>query len=273
MVSSLTRRNAVATIEALALGAVDFVEKPGGTVTLDIDTIRDELVAKVSAACRARPRVARAAGRATGERLDAETLSRRAVAEFPARGAVLIGVSTGGPRTLDDILPPLPESFPWPIVVAQHMPANFTGAFAAGLDKRCALTVTEVTAPTPLRAGHVYIGRGGADVVIESRLGRAVANAAPAKPDYPWHPSVNRLVASAMEAMDPRTLVGVQLTGMGDDGADAMASLMRAGGRTIAEDSSTAIVFGMPQELIRRGGAGKVLPCDRIAAQLSAWIR
>jgi two-component system chemotaxis response regulator CheB len=211
--------------------------------------------------------------RAKCGRVEAAAKPKRVAADFPARGAVLIGVSTGGPRTLDDILPPLPEDFPWPIVVAQHMPATFTGTFAAGLNKRCALTVTEVSAATPLRAGHVYIGRGGADVVIESRLGRAVANSVPAKPDYPWHPSVERLVTSAMEAMEPSALVGVQLTGMGDDGAKAMTSLLRAGGRTIAEDASTAIVFGMPGELIRMGGAGRVLPCDRIAAQLSAWIQ
>jgi len=87
-----------------------------------------------------------------------------------------------------------------------------------------------------------------------------------------WHPSVDRLVASAMKVMDPRTLVGVELTGMGDDGAHAMADLLKSGGRTIAEDSSTAVVFGMPNELIRLGGASKVLPCDRIAEQLSQWI-
>jgi two-component system chemotaxis response regulator CheB len=273
MVSSLTRRGAQATLEALALGAVDFVEKPGGTVSVDIEAIRNQLVMKVDAACRSRPRAPRALAKAARDRAETAAPRMRPIAVETVSGVVLVGVSTGGPRTLEDILPLLPEDFPWSIVVAQHMPGAFTGPFAARLDSICALTVTEVTSPTPLKFGHVYIGRGGADVIIEKRLGRPVVNSVPEDPQHPWHPSVERLVASAMEAMEPSALVGVQLTGMGDDGVKAMTSLLRAGGRTIAEDASTAIVFGMPGELIRMGGAAKVLPSDRIAEQLSAWIR
>jgi len=272
MVSSLTRRGAQATLEALALGAVDFVEKPGGTVSIDIDAIRNDLVMKVDAACRSRPRIARALASAARDRVEAATKRTRPAAAETASGAVLVGVSTGGPRTLEDILPLLPADFPWSIVVAQHMPGAFTGPFAARLDSICALAVTEVSSPTPLKLGHVYIGRGGADIIVEKRLGRMVVNSVPEDPRYPWHPSVERLVTSAMETIGPSALVGVQLTGMGDDGAKAMTSLLRAGGRTIAEDASTAIVFGMPGELIRMGGAAKVLPSDRIAEQLSTWI-
>ena len=135
MVSSLTRRGAQATLEALALGAVDFVEKPGGTVSLDIEAIRHQLVMKVDAACRSRPRVPRALASAARNRVEAAPRCARPVAAETASGLVLVGVSTGGPRTLEDILPVLPEDFPWPIVVAQHMPGAFTGPFAARLDK------------------------------------------------------------------------------------------------------------------------------------------
>jgi two-component system chemotaxis response regulator CheB len=273
MVSSITQKGAAATMEALGLGAVDFIAKPGGTVSLELDAVGAEIVAKVEAATRARPRIARAIASATRVRTEqAAPRARPASGRAPA-GLVLIGVSTGGPRTLEDILPPLPASFPWPVVVAQHMPAAFTASFAARLNNLCALEVREVSQPTPLAAGAVYIARGGADLVVERSLGRIVARSVPEDEAHRWHPSVDKLVASAMKAMEPRALVGVLLTGMGDDGAHAMTDLLKAGGRTIAEDSSTAVVFGMPGELVRLGGAGKVLPCDEVAAQLISWIK
>jgi two-component system chemotaxis response regulator CheB len=122
----------------------------------------------------------------------------------------------------------------------------------------------------PILGGHVYIGRGDADVVIERRLGRPVVNSVRVAESL-WHPSVDRLVQTAMEVMPAASLTGVQLTGMGDDGAAAMAALKAAGGRTIAESEATAAVFGMPGELIRRGGATAVLPCDKIAERLLTW--
>jgi two-component system chemotaxis response regulator CheB len=273
MVSSITQNGAQATVEALGLGAVDFVGKPGGTVSLDIDKVAADIVAKVDAAKRARPRMARAIAGATRSRMEtAAVKAKPSPSDKMIPGLVLVGVSTGGPRTLEEILPLLPQGFPWPVVVAQHMPAAFTGSFANRLDGLCALRVQEVASPTPLARGHVYVARGGGDIVIERVLGRIVAKPVPEDNAFRWHPSVDKLVASAMAAMEPRAMVGVELTGMGDDGARAMADLLKAGGRTIAEDASTAIVFGMPNELIRLGGASKVLPCDRVAEQLLQWI-
>jgi two-component system chemotaxis response regulator CheB len=273
MVSSITRRGAQATLEALALGAVDFVEKPGGTVSLEIDTVRAEIIAKVDAATRARPRIAKAIARAARNRIEASApKARTSAVDRMIAGLVLVGVSTGGPRTLEDIVPLLPASFPWPLIVAQHMPAAFTASFAARLDAMSALHVQEVSSTTPLAPGNVYIGRGGADIVVERMLGRAIVKSVPEDANFLWHPSVHRLVVSAMQSLAPSSLIGVQLTGMGDDGAKAMTDLFKAGGRTIAEDASTAIVFGMPGELIRLGGATKVLPCDHVAGQLTSWI-
>ena len=271
MVSSITQKGAAVTLEALALGAVDFVGKPGGTVSLDMDEVAHEIVAKVEAASRARPRMAKAIASATRRQVETR-LARPAQGKSPP-GLLLIGVSTGGPRTLEDILPPLPADFPWPVVVAQHMPPAFTASFAARLNNICQLQVQEVRAPTPLTVGNIYIARGGGDLVIERTLGRLVAKPVPEDPAHRWHPSVDKLVASAMNVVEARALVGVLLTGMGDDGAQAMAALQKGGGRTIAEDSSTAVVFGMPGELIRLGGATKVLPCDGVADQLNAWIK
>lgn len=277
MVSSLTEEGATVTLRALQLGAVDFVPKPDGTVSLNIDRIRPMLLEKVRTAARARPR--RAIGlreritarRATVER-GAAAVAQRGALRTAVNGLVLVGVSTGGPRTLEEILPLLPEDFPWPVLVAQHMPSSFTGVFARRMDGLCALEVAEVSGPVPLERGRIYIGRGDTDLVVEKRLGRLVANALP--PDASlWHPSADRLVASAMAAMPAASLTGVLLTGMGDDGAAAMAELRRRGGRTIAEAEASAVVFGMPAELIRRGGADVVLPADGVARQLLAWAR
>jgi len=272
MVSSLTRESATVTLEAMQLGAVDYIEKPGGTVSLNIADVRDEMVEKVRHAVRAKPR--RAHGLVDRVRRGRSEIVNKA--PRPATrvdGCVLIGVSTGGPRTLEEILPDLPADLPWPVVIAQHMPAAFTGPFAQRLDRICALKVVEVTSPAPLSPGHVYIGRGDADVVIERKLGRLVVNTVASDPALRWHPSVDRLVRSARDHMPADALIGIELTGMGDDGAAAMAALKTAGGRTIAEAESSAVVFGMPAELIRLGGATLTLPARSIPGQLVGWLR
>ncbi|MEK8028078.1 chemotaxis-specific protein-glutamate methyltransferase CheB [Pseudaquabacterium rugosum] len=280
MVSSLTEKGAQATFEALALGAVDFIAKPGGTISLSVDDIAGQLLAKVKAAARARMRSGKVVTRPA---LPAPVAPVPAPAPRPAirtgagssaahlAGLVLVGVSTGGPRTLEDILPQLPADFPWPVVVAQHMPPNFTDAFARRMDSLCRLRVQECAATVPLEAGKVYIGKGGTDIVICERLGRLAVQPRPETPGHPWHPSVDVMVDSAMKLLPADRIVGVQLTGMGNDGATAMTALKRAGGRTIAESKETAVVFGMPAELIEAGGASVVLPCQDIARQIIAW--
>ena len=274
MVSSLTEQGALATFEALELGAVDYVHKPDGTVSHRIDDVQREIVGKVTAASGARIR----RSRGLHSRLQAERsrstppppprLEPIPSGELPC--VVLIGVSTGGPGTLEEILCGLTADFPAPIVVAQHMPANFTGVFARRLDDACALTVQEVRVPTPLRPGNVYVGRGDADVLLSKRGSEVVAAAVPSTVGL-WHPSVDRMVESAMKVVPPAQLIGVELTGMGNDGAEQMTRLRQAGGRTIAESEETAVVFGMPQELIKRGGAEIVLPSHAVARHLTDW--
>jgi two-component system chemotaxis response regulator CheB len=278
MVSSLTSQDAEVTLQALGLGAVDFIPKPDGTVSLHIEKIRTALVAKVRAAARARlrtskfllERVRRASGSTTegkSRRVDAPS------ADTPGdiRGLVLIGVSTGGPSAIETILPRLSKQFPWPVVIAQHMPQSFTGVFARRIDGLCNLAVSEVTKPTVLVAGNAYIARGDADLLVTRRSGTLAVLPAPASEQHHWHPSVERMVTSALEHMPPDRLLGVMLTGMGDDGAEAMATLRARGGRTIAEAAETAVVWGMPGELVKRGGASIVLPLQRIAEQLTRW--
>jgi two-component system chemotaxis response regulator CheB len=274
MVSSLTEKGALATFEALALGAVDFIPKPGGTISLRVDDIKVMLLDKVRSASRARVGARPAAKTVHPAKPQPVTIrpasAPRGSSKLP--GVVLIGVSTGGPRTLEDILPKLPADFPWAILVAQHMPANFTDTFARRMDNLCAMKVVEVAAAMALLPGHVYIGRGGTDITVTDRAGTLHAAPRPETPSVLWHPSVEVMVDSAMKHLAPSQLAGVMLTGMGNDGADAMARLHAAGGKTIAESADTAIVFGMPHELIERRGASLVLPCTAIAAQLRLWL-
>lgn len=261
MLSSLTEKGALATFEALNLGAVDYAAKPGGTISLSLDAISATLLEKVASAA--------------GARVGAPVVLTEpapAPGAGAAPGIVLVGVSTGGPRTLEQVLPRLPADFPWPVVVAQHMPANFTGPFAARIDALCALEVVEANRPMPLTPGRAYICKGGADVAVVRRGGAPSLVARPENPAYLWHPSVELLGRTALEHYAPESIVAVMLTGMGHDGADAFAEIARRGGRTIAESEETAVVFGMPAELIKRGGATVVLPSDQVANRLTQWI-
>jgi two-component system chemotaxis response regulator CheB len=185
---------------------------------------------------------------------------------------VLVGSSTGGPTALSVVFSAIPAGFTPPVVVAQHIPASFTRHLAARLDDDCALAVREVSGTELLRPGTIYVGRGDADVVIARRTDGLIAKSVPASGEYRWHPSVDRLVASALATCeDPRRVVGVLLTGMGDDGAAEMTRLRELGGRTIAESKETAVVWGMPGDLVRRDGADAVLRLEDIGPRLSTW--
>ena len=278
MVSSATAEGAEATLEALRLGAVDFVPKPDGAVSLKMGAFAPKLVEKVRAAAsaklrasrRLRERVQHRMGGAMPARRRPPLASERPVVGGPVseQGLVVVGTSTGGPPALEALLFPLPESFPWPILVAQHMPASFTGPLARRLDGMCAIRVVEVLHPVVLEAGCAYIGRGDADLIVSRRSAGLVAMSAPSRADYPWHPSTDRLVRSAMEHVAPGQLVGILMTGMGNDGAEAMAQLHAMGGRTIAEAEDTAVIWGMPGELVKAGGADWVVPLSRISERL-----
>jgi len=273
MFSSLTVRSALPTFEALALGAVDYVAKPGGTISLDIGTVAKELVTKVRTAARARLKTRTPSPVAKPPVVAAKPTPRLVSSTTRQPGLVLIGVSTGGPRTLEDVLPYLPAEFPWPVLVAQHMPASFTAAFAQRLNGLCRLPVEEVSRAQELLPGRIYIGRGDADLLVSQRGGQKVALCRPEQAEFLWHPSVELLGRSALEHYPASALIGVMLTGMGHDGAAAFTEILRRGGRTIAESQESAVVFGMPAKLIEAGGAGLVLPADRIAQQLMEWTR
>ena len=288
MLSAVTEAGAGVTLEALELGAVDFIAKPAGTISLALDEFRPAYLEKLRSAAGARLRqskrlIERVRLRTQGALADAPPVRlKRADRVVPAplvaprawgsgEGVVLVGTSTGGPPALDALLAPLPADFPWPVLVAQHMPAAFTGPLARRLNGLCALEVVEVTQPMALTPGRVYIARGDSDMLVSQRSGGPVAMPAPASEEHRWHPSVDRLVTSAMRYLPAATLIGVLMTGMGNDGAAAMTRLKDEGGRTIAEAEETAVVWGMPGELVRAGGAQVVAPVQDIARQLMVW--
>jgi two-component system chemotaxis response regulator CheB len=284
MLSSLTAEGADATLEAFRLGAVDFVAKPAGAVSLRMDEFVPELLTKVRSAAkvklstslRLRERVrhrignVQPAARPRSRREPLHSVSPSA-AISGGEGLVLVGASTGGPPALEDLLSGLTADFPWPIAVAQHIPASFTGPLAKRLDRLCAISVVEVTEPVSLRPGFAYIGHGDADIVI-ARKADLTAMPVPSDPDYLWHPSVDRLVRTAMDHVPPEQLIGVLMTGMGNDGAEAMSVMRKRGGRTIAESEATAVVWGMPGELVRLGGADWVIPLPSIAQRLQRLV-
>lgn len=277
MLSAMTEKGAEATLMALSIGAVDFVAKPDGVASLSIATISAELVEKVRAAAAIRlPRSRRLAERMRLRRPastpEASAVTRRSSLAEGAGGLVLVGTSTGGPPALDILLSALPAGLRWPVVIAQHMPASFTGSLARRLDQMSDLTVTEILGPTPLLPGNAYIAHGGADALVSTRAGKLTASSAPMHGDYHWHPSVDRLVRSALQNVPAANLLAVLLTGMGSDGASAMTELRAAGGHSIAEARDTAVVWGMPGELVSRGGASEVLPLNDIPRRIAELL-
>jgi two-component system, chemotaxis family, protein-glutamate methylesterase/glutaminase len=275
MVSSLTNEGALATFEALNLGAVDYIAKPGGTISLSIDRITAELVAKVRSAARSRPRGKTTVAVTVARRMQEERKKAASTALAAPRsagdGLLVVGASTGGPRALEIVLSGLAASFPWPVLVAQHMPAAFTRAFAERLNQCCALQVVEANGALPVETGKIYIARGGADMVVTNRAGRLTVLPMPENSQYLWHPSVELLGRSVLEHCDAKRVAAVMLTGMGYDGSDAFAEIRRRGGRTIAESEESAVVYGMPAELVAKGGASLVLAIEKVASQLSTW--
>ncbi|MBY6276994.1 protein-glutamate methylesterase/protein-glutamine glutaminase [Symbiobacterium thermophilum] len=274
MVSSHTREGAEATIRALALGAVDFVAKPSGSISLNMHVARDELVAKVKAAAAATPRVRTAAAEmapvSPREKMQALAGLRRQTGfgdRLPRR-LVLIGCSTGGPGALHQIIPRLPADLPAGVLVVQHMPPGFTRSLAQRLDELSAISVREARAGDPVRAGQVLVAPGGYHMLVDAE-GRIALDQGP--PVHGVRPAVDVTFESVLPVWKDR-LVGVILTGMGYDGAKGMAQLWKAGGWTIAEDASTCVVYGMPRVVVEMGAAREVLPVHSIADAITRAV-
>ncbi|MBC9785293.1 chemotaxis response regulator protein-glutamate methylesterase [Heliobacterium chlorum] len=270
MVSSLTQEGAITTFEAMELGAFDYVAKPSGTVSSNLHVVGRELIAKVKGAAQQKRRRRRTA---LGLTRPAPAVKKSVPIgenrETSFRKVVVIGVSTGGPGTLMEILPQLPANLDAALIVVQHMPPTFTASFAKRLDDYCPLSFREAKAGDKLARGEGMVAPGGYHLVLKKNALRDdVMVRLTSQPEKSlFIPSVDVTMNSVLELFGRRT-VGVLLTGMGSDGAEAMVRIRQAGGITIAEDRSTAVVYGMPREAIERGGAEIVAPSYNIAKEI-----
>ncbi len=260
MLSVHTRLGAEATVEALAAGAVDFIDKSSFNV-MDLETLRREVVEKIAALGPPAPASAPAAQPIRSRR-------RGAAAPDPAAAErcdlCVIGASTGGPAALQRILERLPPSFPLPVVVVQHMPPGFTRPFADRLNALCRLHVAEAAEGERLLPGRVRVAPAGRHLRVTANLAVILA----AEPSDAKHiPSIDLTLKSAARAR-PGRILGILLTGMGEDGAEGMVAVRSAGGLTIAESEASCVVYGMPRAAWARGGADYLLPLPEIAGYL-----
>lgn len=272
MVSSLTLEGAQSSLDAIALGAVDYIQKPNGQFTYNMGELSTLMVEKIIAAANIKPEIlSRNIAIQREQRRKADpTVQPNGMYQYrqSAYELIVIGVSTGGPNCLQTILPSLDSSFSTPIVIAQHMPGRFTKVFAQRLDAVCNLKVVEVTQKLALEKGHIYIAQGDSDITIVKEGNKLFTEPTRVDPNYLWHPSVSKLVSSALNCIVAKKLCCVQLTGMGNDGADEMYEAYKKGATTIAESEETAVVFGMPSQLIKKNGATHVAPNHLIASLL-----
>lgn len=263
MVSAVTESGAKTTIEALEIGAVDFIPKTKGS---DLDFIHEKLLAAVNANLARSTRLMQPIAR------HAPPPPPRVVPlrpQAPIRSKiVVIGSSTGGPQALQDVIGQLPPNLPVPVVVAQHMPPQFTLALAKRLDACCPPRVVEARDGEPLVAGTVYIGPGG----MHLRVTQTALKVEPDRGESLYKPSVDVLAESTLASFG-KGVLGVMLTGMGNDGMREFTKVHQAGGYTIAQDQATCVVYGMPRAVVEAGAANEVLPLDKIGLRIRAAFR
>jgi two-component system chemotaxis response regulator CheB len=268
MLSSLTQEGTTTTFQALELGAFDFVAKPSGTVSRDIETVKRELAMKVKAAAgMGLSKLTRRIERPVFEKHIAEEPVYAAHAASGDYKAVCIGISTGGPKTIFDVLPHIPQNINAAIFMVQHMPVGFTESYAKRLNESCRITVKEAAPGDIVTPGVCYVGKAGNHMTFYKKMNGEVTLRLGKSPDHAFIPSVDIMMDSISDIYGKKAL-GVLMTGMGNDGAASMCKIKKAGGYTIAESEETAVVYGMPKEAVARGCADIVLPSYKIAAEI-----
>lgn len=270
MVSSLTQKGTTTTFECLELGAFDFVAKPDGTVSSNMGLVADELLTKLKAAA-SRGIVGRVE-RTRERRRPEQSQVRDRIATVTAKRAVAIGISTGGPATLQDVLPLIPADIPASLFLVQHMPPSFIASFSKRLDDHCAIKVVEARSGMSVEPSICYVAPGGMHLCLHRKMTGEVVIRTPTTPATLFVPSVGVMMGSILSVYGSDT-IGVLMTGIGDDGADQMVAIKQAGGHTIAESEQTAVVFGMPREAIERGGACVVAPSHQVAGEILRAVR
>lgn len=297
MLSSLTQEGALETIQALEWGAVDFVQKPSGSISLDLFKVKETLYEKLAVAVQSKVKRSSKAVSAsladlpppappkTGGSMGDRTAKPPLTAAKPQASAaepesprtpstgfdqlVAIGTSTGGPRALMQVLSQLPGNFPAPIVIVQHMPPNFTLSLATRLDANSRIKVVEGADGMVLQAGTAYVAPGGYQMRVHKDAASGYRLAVTSEEPRGGHrPSVDTLFESILPLRELKRHI-VIMTGMGSDGAKGMLALKRHGAvSTIAESEETCVVYGMPRAAAELNGVDYLLPVHQIAAKL-----
>lgn len=271
MISSLTTESAGITMEALDAGAVDYIAKPG-TMNVGKSENREDILAKVTSLSRIPPRRLKTIVRRPVQR-ERAPVRRESGVQAPAfvevSKVLLIGASTGGPGLIEQICKALPRGFPYAVCIVQHMPEQFTAAFATRLDKVSTLPVIECKDHMELSSGVIYLARGGVHMHFAKKVtGKFVIREEKNKNNRFFQPSVDEMFESAAKIFSGDQITAVLLTGIGDDGASGMVKIKNAGGFTIGESEETATVYGMPKEAFDRGGVSQQLPFPKIVRAL-----
>jgi two-component system chemotaxis response regulator CheB len=283
IVSSESKEGAEVTLKSLELGAIDFVAKPSGGIDLDMSSVKEELCRKLKMAAKVRvvrtatrsklqqeiasssPRVEPASRAEISKNGDAGFQDVRAAVNAAAKSAgkfpiIVLASSTGGPATLMKFIPFFPKDFPGAVILVQHMPGNFTSQFSAQLAEASQIKVKEAEAGEIIVPGQLYVCPGSHHLRV-SPTGRISLDDGPRVGGY--RPCADLTFESAAEYAGPMT-IGVILTGMGNDGSKGVQLIRSVGGHVIAQDESTAVIFGMPQEAIKTGVVDQVLPMEAI---------
>ncbi len=277
MISSLTERGADITLQALELGAVDFVSKPKIDVAHSLAEYSEDIIAKVKAAARARIRTGLETPVALKEvapKLSADAVLGAGPRSRPFKTTdkiIAIGASTGGTEAIKEVLMRLPADTPG-IVISQHIPEAFSAPFAARMNNASAMTVCEAADGQQILPGHVYIAPGSHHLLVERSGARYICRLNDGPPVNRHRPAVDVMFRSVAQNAAGNA-VGVLLTGMGDDGARGLKEMHEAGAATIAQDEKTSIVWGMPGEAVRLGCVDAVLPLDKIASRILSLVR
>lgn len=270
MLTATDPENADITLTAFEYGAVDFIEKPSGQISLDISKLRDEIIQKVKAASQVdvtKLDFIHKKPQSTPKR----HYPRRTTSSNGYQKIVAIGSSTGGPRALEKVIPHLPEDLGTPVLIVQHMPAGFTKSLSERLDAHSKLEVREAREGDELKSGLVLLAPGGYHMEIKSQNGVDVVALNKKPKQNGVRPSVDVLYRSLLPT--GKDVISVILTGMGRDGAEGVHALRRAGGRVIAEDRSTCVVYGMPKAVIENGDADIIAPIHEVAERIVELVK
>ena len=255
-----------ATLRALELGAVDFVLKPSGSISLDLRVISDRLLTALRGAADANMSGLRMLARPA---LDG--LSSRADVVSRATCAVVIASSTGGPRALSAIVPQLPRGLQAAVLVVQHMPAGFTKSLAQRLDTVSPIRIDEAEHGEPVVHGRMYVAPGGYHMTVRDEGEGPCIALDTSPPLWGVRPAADLLFRSAADLFGAST-VAVVLTGMGRDGAEGTRAVREAGGRALIQDRETATIFGMPQAALQCAGADRVVPLTGMGDSIAEFV-